>query len=179
MSSKKIGVRLKVAHESFSNLVQEVLVRSGLASPNPAGGGVAEVILDYPLTWAFGQLEVLNSVERARTLVVTQSGHPAYQDCLASYHVSGVVESTDETALLSGIYAAASSQKTYHWKSGLTYMELRVTRLLLKGRDTRATAEELNISFKTVNAHVSNILNKLGYSNRAQYVAALLSHHRA
>lgn len=179
MASKKIGVKVKVAHESFTNLVDEVLARSGLASGDPASGGVAEVVLDYPLTWAFEQLEVMNSIERARTLVVTQGGHPAYLDCLASFHVSGVVDSTDETALLSGIYAAASSQKTYHWKSGLTYMELRVTRLLLKGRDTRSAADELNISFKTVNAHVSNILNKLGFSNRAQYVAALLSHHRS
>jgi DNA-binding CsgD family transcriptional regulator len=179
MARKKIGVRLKLAHETFGSLVDEVLSRSGLSSPDPAAGGVAELILDYPLTWAFGQLDTMNSIERARTLVVTQSGHDAYHDCLASYHVSGVVESTNEPALLSGIYAAAASQRSYQWKSGLTYMELRVTRLLLRGYDTRRVADQLSISYKTVNAHVSNVLGKLGYENRAQLVAGLLSHHRA
>lgn len=179
MTRNKIGVRLRVAHESFTNLVQEILARAGLASSGSSNSGVAEVVLDYPLTWAFAQLEPMNSIERARTLVVTQASHPAYHDCLASYHVSGVVESTDETALLSGVYAAASSQKTYHWKSGLTYMELRVTRLLLKGLDTRSVGGELSISYKTVNAHVSNILGKLGFENRAQFIAGLLSHHQA
>ncbi len=179
MSRKKIGVRLKLAHETFGNLVDEVLARSGLSSPDPSSGGVAEIILDYPLAWAFGQLDTMNSIERARTLVVTQSAHPAYHDCLASYHVSGVVESTNEPALLSGVYAAAASQRTYQWKSGLTYMELRVTRLLLRGFDTGRAAAQLSISFKTVNAHVSNVLGKLGYDNRAQLVAGLLSHHQA
>lgn len=179
MSRKKIAVRLKSAHETFHSLVDDVLARSGLGSPDPASGGVAEIILDYPLTWAFTQLDTMNSIERARTLVVTQAAHPAYHDCLASYHVSGVVESTNEAALLSGIYAAAAAQKSYHTKSDLTYMELRVTRLLLKGFDTSRAAERLSISFKTVNAHVSNVLGKLGYDNRAQLVAGLLSHHNA
>ncbi len=179
MSRKKIGVRLKAAHEAFHALVDEVLARSGLSSSDPAGGGIAEIILDYPLTWAFGQLDVMNSIERARTLVVTQAVHPAYHDCLASYHVSGVVESTNEAAMLSGVYAAASAQRSYHMKSDLTYMELRVTRLLLKGLDTTRAASQLSISFKTVNAHVSNVLGKLGYENRAQLVAGLLGHHQA
>jgi DNA-binding CsgD family transcriptional regulator len=72
--------------------------------------------------------------------------------------VSGVVCSTDEPALLSGVYAAATAQRTYQWRSGLTYMELRVTRALLRGLDTRGIATSLSISAKTVNAHVSNIL---------------------
>lgn len=179
MTRRKIGARVKSAHETFENLVSEILTRAGLSSPEPANGGVAEIVLDYPLTWSFGQLDTMNSVERARTLVVTQAAHPAYHDCLASYHVSGVVESTNEPAMLSAIYAAASAQKSYHWKSGLTYMELRVARLLLRGYDTNRAAAHLSISFKTINAHVSNMLGKLGYENRAQLVAGLLSNHRA
>jgi DNA-binding NarL/FixJ family response regulator len=89
--------------------------------------------------------------------------------------VSGVVCSTDEPALLSGVYAAATAQKTYQWRSGLTYMELRVTRALLRGLDTRGIATSLSISTKTVNAHISNILCKSGAENRAQYVAQLLT----
>lgn len=179
MSSKEIGVRLRSAHESFRSLINELLSRTELGSSDPTGGAVAEVILDYPLTWALSQLDGLNSIERARSLVVTQGTHPAYHDCLASYHVSGVVESTNEPGMLSGIYAAAVAQRSYHMKSDLTYMELRVTKLLLKGYDTARAADKLSISFKTVNAHVSNVLGKLGYGNRAQLVAGLLGHHQA
>lgn len=177
MAANRLGVTLKAAHDTFTQLIREVLLRTGLSPQGPGTPGDAEIILDFPLTWAFTQLDKLNSVEKARTLVVTQAGHPAYHDCLASYHVSGVVLTTDETALLSGIYAAAASQRSYQWKSGLTYMELRVARLLIKGLDTRSCASELSISFKTVNAHISNILGKVGIDSRAQFVAALLGHH--
>jgi len=179
MTRKKTLVRLESTHEAFHALIDETLARAGLGSADPTSGDAAEIILDFPLTYAFTRLDAMNSIERARALVVTQAAHPAYHDCIASYHVSGVVESTNEAALLSGIYAAAAAQRTYHMKSDLTYMELRVTRLLLKGADTARAAEQLSISFKTVNAHVSNVLGKLGYDNRAQLVAGLLGHHQA
>lgn len=53
-------------------------------------------------------------------------------------------------------------------------MELRVTRLLLAGMGTEDVATRLRVSGKTVNAHISNVLVKLGYENRAQYIAAIL-----
>ena len=87
-----------------------------------------------------------------------------------------MVEATDEKSLLSAVYAASDAQRIYQYQSGLTYMELRVTRLLLLGDDTRQLARKLHISHKTGNAHVSNILCKLGYESRAQYLAALLGH---
>jgi DNA-binding CsgD family transcriptional regulator len=174
MGSRQVGVEIDAAHASFERLIEPVLDAAGLLDPPEPVRYLAHIILDYPLTRAIPRLERCNSVIRARTLVMTQATHPVYQDCLASYHVAGVVSSTDEPAILSGVYAAASAQKTYQWKSGLTYMELRVTRLLLQGLDTRTSAERLSISTKTVNAHVSNVLGKLGYDSRAQLIACLL-----
>jgi len=40
-------------------------------------------------------------------------------------------------------------------------------------------ADRLRITSKTVNAHVSNILNKLGHESRSQYIAALLGSSNA
>ena len=174
MGSQQVGAEIDAAHSTYERLVEPVLDAAGLLSPPETARYVAHIILDYPLTWAIQRLEQCNSLIRARTLVMTQATHPVYLDCIASYHVAGVVTSTDEPAILSGVYAAASAQKTYQWKSGLTYMELRVTRLLLQGLDTRAAAHQLSISAKTVNAHVSNILGKLGYESRAQLIACLL-----
>jgi len=116
----------------------------------------------------------MDSIERAKTLVITQATHPAYLDCIASFHVSGVALATDEHAILAGFYAAAASQRTYQYRSTLTYMELRVVRLLLTGSGTNDIAASLGISFKTVNAHVSNVLAKLGCDSRTQLVIALL-----
>lgn len=174
MSVIPAAVQLNTSHVSFRPLVEGVLNRAGIPASEEFRHGVAKVILDFPLTWAFEQLEPLNSFERSHTIVCTQAHHPAYLDCLASYHLSAVVNCTDENSLLAGVYAAAAAQRIYQYTSGLTYMELRVTRLLLMGRDTRELAQELRISHKTVNAHVSNILCKLGYDSRAQYVANLM-----
>lgn len=175
MKDEEVGIQVKVSHPDFRALVDPVLGKTDLRDEDEMGPGVAEIILDYPLTWAFGQLEQMNSIERARTLVVTQAVHPAYLDSLASYHVSSVVVSTDRNGLLSGVYSAAASQRSYHWRSGLTYMELRVTRLLIRGKETKEIAEDLQVSYKTVNAHVSNILCKLGLASRAQFLAVLIS----
>lgn len=174
MSEKDVGIQVKVSHPDFRALVDPIIEKTDLQHELEMRPGVAEIILDYPLTWAFDQLEEMNSIERARTLVVTQAVHPAYLDALASYHVSGVVIGTDRNGLLSGVYAAAASQRSYHWRSELTYMELRVTRLLIRGKDTKEIAEELQVSYKTVNAHVSNILCKLRLTSRAQFLAILI-----
>ncbi len=174
MGTSKIGSRIDASHPAYERLVDEALRKAKLIGDDGPTPYLAHVLLDFPLTWALKRLEGLDSVLRARTLVATQASHPVYLDCLASYHVSGVVTSTDEPALLSGVYAAATAQRTYQWRSGLTYMELRVTRLLLRGLDTKELASTLSIATKTVNAHISNVLCKTGAENRAQLIAHLI-----
>lgn len=173
------AIRIRTADASFATLVQPIVDKIDTSEGGWSSGNYAHILLDFPLTWAVGQLALMNSIERARTVVATQAAHSAYHDMLASFHVSSVVNSQDVNALITGIYAAASALKAYQWKSGLTYMELRVTRLLVLGYDTKGAAENLRVTQKTINAHVSNILTKLGYETRAQYVAALVSHHGA
>jgi DNA-binding NarL/FixJ family response regulator len=54
---------------------------------------------------------------------------------------------------------------------GLTDRELLVLRLIAAGRTNGEIAAELFISPKTASVHVTNILRKLGVSNRAQAAA--------
>jgi DNA-binding CsgD family transcriptional regulator len=173
--SDQVASTLEASHDSYLRIIEEPLRRARLLEGEGPARYLAHVLLDFPLAWAMQRLEQMDSIMRARTLVATQGAHPIYLDCLASYHVSGVVNSVDEPALLSGVYAAATSQRTYHWQSGLTYMELRVTRALLQGLETKAVAAKLSITGKTVNAHVSNVLCKTGAENRAQYLALILT----
>jgi DNA-binding CsgD family transcriptional regulator len=54
---------------------------------------------------------------------------------------------------------------------GLTRRELEVLRQLATGKTNRSIAEELHLSGKTVDRHVSNIFDKLGVSSRAAATA--------
>jgi NarL family two-component system response regulator LiaR len=58
--------------------------------------------------------------------------------------------------------------------SELTAREREVLTLLIKGLNNNEIAAQLNVSLATAKAHVSNILSKLGVSNRAEAVAIAL-----
>ncbi len=53
----------------------------------------------------------------------------------------------------------------------LTLRERQVLALLIKGLNNQEIADHLSVSHATAKAHVSNILSKLGVSNRAEAVA--------
>ncbi|HFQ93054.1 MAG TPA: response regulator transcription factor [Anaerolineae bacterium] len=52
--------------------------------------------------------------------------------------------------------------------TALTSRELEVLKLIARGCDNRTIAAELTLSEKTVKTHVSNILSKLGLTDRTQ-----------
>ena len=59
----------------------------------------------------------------------------------------------------------------------LTARERDILGLLAKGYENQRIADELFISLKTVNTHVSNILSKLEVSDRTQAVVYAFQHH--
>jgi NarL family two-component system response regulator LiaR len=58
----------------------------------------------------------------------------------------------------------------------LTPREREVLALMVEGLNNPAIAERLVVSRSTAKAHVSNILSKLGVSNRAEAIALALQH---
>lgn len=58
---------------------------------------------------------------------------------------------------------------------GLSLRELQVLRLVASGKTNRSVADELFISERTVDRHVSNIFNKLGVSSRVEATAFALT----
>ncbi len=58
----------------------------------------------------------------------------------------------------------------------LTERELEVLTLVARGMSNREISEQLNISLKTVKAHVSSILQKLGIESRVQAALYALRH---
>ncbi len=60
--------------------------------------------------------------------------------------------------------------------SALTSREREVLALLVKGLNNNEIADRLSVSHATAKAHVSNILSKLGVSNRAEAVAMAMQY---
>lgn len=59
-------------------------------------------------------------------------------------------------------------------RSLLTVREREIFNLLIKDYSTKNIAQELGISEKTVRNHISNTIQKLGVSGRAQAIVELL-----
>jgi ATP/maltotriose-dependent transcriptional regulator MalT len=72
---------------------------------------------------------------------------------------------------------ALSRKTTTKGAGGLTAREVQVLRLVAAGKTNRAIADDLVISEKTVDRHVSNIFAKLGVSSRAAATAHAYRHH--
>lgn len=166
---------IHASNPGYASLVYASLNSVGIEITDAFEHGIARILLDYPLTYALRELYDLSSFERSHTLVCTQAQSEVYFDCLASFHVANVTNTFNEYGVIAGMHSAASAQRHYTYQSGLTYMELRVTRLLLLAVAKADLTQRLNITSKTVNAHVSNILMKLGHESRSQYIASLLS----
>jgi len=69
-----------------------------------------------------------------------------------------------------------SEATTVHPADTLTRRELEVLAVLVKGLSNPEIAARLSVSRSTVKSHVSNILSKLGVSNRAEAIAFAIEH---
>jgi non-specific serine/threonine protein kinase len=82
----------------------------------------------------------------------------------------------DDTVALGLGRSVASSRPRSQRPGGLTGREVQITLAMARGLTNREIAEELAISERTVDAHVQNILNKLGMSRRTQVVSWASAH---
>jgi DNA-binding NarL/FixJ family response regulator len=73
--------------------------------------------------------------------------------------------------------ASASSAKAAGSAGGLSKRELEVARLVASGMTSRAIAERLFLSERTIESHLEHILTKLDFSSRAQ-VARWFAEHQ-
>ncbi|MEX2129435.1 MAG: response regulator transcription factor [Xanthobacteraceae bacterium] len=77
-----------------------------------------------------------------------------------------------DVARLDAAVRDGSGERTH----GLTARELQVLRLLTSGKTNKVIARDLTLSEKTVDRHVSNILNKLDVPSRAAATAYAYQH---
>ena len=72
--------------------------------------------------------------------------------------------------------AGAGAEGTALSEAGITSREAEVLRLIAAGKSNRQIADELSISINTADRHVSNILTKIGATNRAQAATYAVRH---
>jgi DNA-binding CsgD family transcriptional regulator len=174
--SSPLSVVVQASDELLHKLVSGMVTQAGFALIERYQPGAVYLVVDNPLCWAFNALEALPKRERRFAVVSTQVRHPVYTDCLMSYQLSSVFFHTDAARGIAALYAAAAGATSTTMTSGLTPSELRIVRLLLQGHETREIARKVRAAEKTVNAHISNVLGKLGYKDRAQLVAKVLGY---
>lgn len=91
--------------------------------------------------------------------------------------VSAIRDAYEGMSTISSSAAQAliqTSVQLYPQGGDLTEKEEEVLRLLVEGKPNKEIAEELSLSPGTVRFHVSNILSKLGVSNRTEAVSMAL-----
>jgi DNA-binding CsgD family transcriptional regulator len=96
-----------------------------------------------------------------------------------------VLEGASGMPYVGDMEAAAAAVEAYLGESapelpaGLSEREAEVLRLVAAGRSNREIGDELSISANTVDRHVSNILTKIGASNRAEAASFAVRHKLA
>lgn len=83
-------------------------------------------------------------------------------------HLINVGGTTATIEAISDFLESAGSEAPGLAAHGITRREAEVLRLVAAGRSNRAIAGELGISVNTADRHVSNILTKIGATNRAE-----------
>jgi DNA-binding NarL/FixJ family response regulator len=174
--------------------VQDDMTVVGEAGDGPAGLSLAEslspdvILLDLKLPGLDG-IGVLSSLAGpARVLVLTSATEPGWAERAMKAGASGVVyKDIDPDALVRGIRSvhdgnvllAGRAAESFRDRGprgsleALTPREREVLGLIAEGRSNREIARSLNVSEKTVKAHVSSLLGKLGVQDRTQ--AAVLA----
>jgi predicted ATPase/DNA-binding CsgD family transcriptional regulator len=88
------------------------------------------------------------------------------------------MSSTQMLALVREGAGGSRRDKAASRAGGLSKRELEVARLVASGMTSRAIAERLFLSERTVESHLEHVLTKLGFSSRAQVAAWVAEHLR-
>lgn len=154
--------------------------------------GLASVVATHgEPTWAvrlWGAAETLRDVMEAPMATVER---PAYEQALAvarlklgervfaSVWAEGRTMSPEQALAAKGPSPALPSMLPATYPGGLTTREVEVLRLLARGLTDKQIAQQLVISRRTVNAHLTSIYGKLDISSRSAATRYALEHHLA
>jgi DNA-binding NarL/FixJ family response regulator len=110
----------------------------------------------------------LSSVDRERAIAILQQAHAELARCGAVHYCD---QAASELRKLGRAVARPSRDGDSPGVAGLSRRELEVIELVAEGRTNREISDQLFLSVRTVDRHVSRILEKLGVSSRTAAVS--------
>jgi DNA-binding NarL/FixJ family response regulator len=146
------------------------------------------VVLDCQLPRLSG-IEVAAKVKQqnlpVRLLALSAHDNPKYQWGMLEMGAAGyLLKDEAPTEIVAAVRAVAQGQQLWaaeqfirarHWQQevqarwlDLTDQERKVLTLIASGKSNKEISQELNVTLRTVEFHVSNILNKLGVASRVE-----------
>jgi DNA-binding NarL/FixJ family response regulator len=142
-----------------------------------------------------GMPAVLQVVPDAKVLVLSMQDDPRYVRAAFEAGASGyVLKEAADTEVVAAIRSVASGERYVHPALGaklvsaeaderrraeqdpLSEREREVLRLLALGHTNQEIAEQLYISVRTAETHRAHIMQKLGFSSRAELVRYAIAH---
>jgi DNA-binding NarL/FixJ family response regulator len=179
--------------------VQDDIVVAGEAADGPAAVSLAGtvspdvVLLDLKLPGTDGVAVLPELAGKYRVLVLTSATEPEWADRAMKAGACGVVykdidpdalvraiRSVHDGNVLLAVGAAAALRGGAAGRGNsldaLTPREREVLRHVAAGRSNREIARALQVSEKTVKAHVSSVLAKLGVQDRTQAAVLAIRH---
>ncbi len=128
------------------------------------------------------------------TLVLTTHDRDAYLTSMMNAGVVGYLSKEESAEQLIGAIHRAAEGAVYFsdeqiaraqkWKvtvkekwESLTNREQELLQYLAMGEDNKTIAKSLNITLKTVEFHITNILRKLNMNSRDEVIVWMLEHH--
>jgi serine-type D-Ala-D-Ala carboxypeptidase/endopeptidase (penicillin-binding protein 4) len=172
-----VGLLLRGRHELYVSALASLLsdhgasVRvadDGAPLPERLPQGVTLAILESPLPSELQHVAALG----VPVIVLAERAEPA--DCLTAAQL-GAIALLQKTATLAELVLAirnASNARPERRRYDLTPRQREVLALIVEGLDNREIAARLEISERTARAHVSDLLERLGASNRTQAAVA-------
>lgn len=193
----RMGLKLCLSNYSQITVVGEAA--SGQEALRQIEAGQPQVVLMDLVMPEMGGIEVIRRVKarwpQIKVLALTSFSEDKHVTAAIDAGAAGyLLKDVEPWELVAAIQQAHSGEVPLHpqaarvlvdsWRdvtrpapspaqaepSPLTKRETEILQLLGHGKSNRTIAQELSISEKTVKAHVSSILSKLGVQNRTQAV---------
>ena len=139
-----------------------------IIEPQMAGGGGGQAVRQIMRQVPPPGVIVLSAHPDEEVLVAARAGALSYlaKDAEPEELLRGVRAAAQGLSLLDARFAEASEQTRRH--EHLTARELDVLTRIAHGQSNREIAADLGLGEETVKTHVSNVLAKLGVSDRTQ-----------
>lgn len=169
-------------HEALVNLAESVpdLIISDIRMPGMDGYKLARQLRAsqrtalVPIVFLTAKDETADRIEGFRAGVDAYLTKPFEPDELIAV-VNGILNRVERThSQIAQLLSAASAEEAAIQDEALTDAEKRVALAVSRGLSNKEIAAKLEISVRTVENHISHILDKKGFTNRVEIARYIL-----